>query len=374
MAKRIYTLAKELGVDSKIIVAKCQAEGLADTVKNHMSTLSAGLEATIQEWFSEAEVAHTAVEHSDKVDVAAAKRKASKKRKKRKPKAKRTEKEAALAVAEARETEAAEAQIGEQEQAAEVLAPEEPQIKAPVKVAPPPKAIIAPSPKHVPEPAKLQGPKVIRVEAAERVGPIPARPRPGRPAKPDEPSVPLEPAAAFFFLVTLFVTWFFRNPERKTPEDEKVVVSPADGRILKIEEVEEDAILKGKFKKISIFMNIFNVHVNRIPYPGSVKVIQYKKGKFFSANLDKASSLNERNSVLVKTDDGREILTIQIAGLIARRIVCWIQEGIKVERGQRFGLIRFGSRLEVFLPIDSTISVKVGDRVKGGETPIGYLI
>lgn len=180
-------------------------------------------------------------------------------------------------------------------------------------------------------------------------------------------------AAALFLIVTLFVTWFFRNPERKTPEDEKVVVSPADGRILKIEEVEEDAILKGKFKKISIFMNVFNVHVNRIPYPGSVKVIQYKKGKFFPANLDKASSLNERNSVLIKTDDGREILTIQIAGIIARRIVCWITEGIKIERGQRFGLIRFGSRLEVFLPLDSTISVKVGDRVKGGETPIGYL-
>ena len=180
-------------------------------------------------------------------------------------------------------------------------------------------------------------------------------------------------ATAFFFLATLFVTWFFRNPGRKTPEDEKVVVSPADGRILKIEEVEENAIIKGKFKKISIFMNVFNVHVNRIPYPGSVDVIQYKKGKFFPANLDKASSLNERNSVLIKTDDGREILTIQIAGIIARRIVCWITEGIKIERGQRFGLIRFGSRLEVFLPLDSTISVEVGDRVKGGETPIGYL-
>ncbi|MBE9546369.1 MAG: phosphatidylserine decarboxylase family protein [Proteobacteria bacterium] len=180
-------------------------------------------------------------------------------------------------------------------------------------------------------------------------------------------------AAAFFFIVTLFVTWFFRNPERKTPEDENVVVSPADGRILKIEEVMENAILKGKFKKISIFMNVFNVHVNRIPYSGRVDVIQYREGKFFSANLDKASSLNERNSVLIKTDDGREILTIQIAGIIARRIVCWIKEGIKIERGRRFGLIRFGSRLEVFLPIDSTISVKVGDRVKGGETPIGYL-
>ena len=178
---------------------------------------------------------------------------------------------------------------------------------------------------------------------------------------------------AFFFVVTSFVIWFFRDPKRNIPEEGRAVVSPADGRVIKIEEVREDTILKGEFKKISIFMNIFNVHVNRIPCSGKVDVIQYKKGKFFSANLDKASSLNERNSVLVKTDDGKEILTIQIAGIIARRIVCWIKEGIEVEKGQRFGLIRFGSRLEVFLPHDSTISVKVGDKVKGGETPIGYL-
>lgn len=178
---------------------------------------------------------------------------------------------------------------------------------------------------------------------------------------------------AFFFVVTSFVIWFFRDPKRNIPEEEKAVVSPADGRVIKIEEVREDTILKGEFKKISIFMNIFNVHVNRIPCSGKVDVIQYKKGKFFSANLDKASSLNERNSVLVKTDDGKVVLTIQIAGIIARRIVCWIKEGIEVEKGQRFGLIRFGSRLEVFLPHDSTISVKVGDKVKGGETPIGYL-
>ena len=181
-------------------------------------------------------------------------------------------------------------------------------------------------------------------------------------------------AAAIFFVAALFVTWFFRNPERKIPEDEKVVVSPADGKILKIEEVSEDTILNGKFKKISIFMNLFNVHVNRVPYSGSVNLIKYQKGKFFPASLDKASSLNERNSVLVKTDDGREILTIQIAGIIARRIFCWSKERTKVEKGQRFGLICFGSRLEIFLPLDSIISVKVGDRVKGGETPIGYLL
>lgn len=180
-------------------------------------------------------------------------------------------------------------------------------------------------------------------------------------------------AAAFFLIATLFVAWFFRNPERNTPENEKAVISPADGKILSIEEATEDSILKGTFKKISIFMSVFNVHVNRIPYSGRVDSIVYRKGKFFSANLDKASSLNEKNLILVKTDDGQEILTVQIAGLIARRIVCWIKEEMKVTKGQRFGLIRFGSRLEIFLPLDSTISVKVGDRVKGGETPIGYL-
>lgn len=180
--------------------------------------------------------------------------------------------------------------------------------------------------------------------------------------------------AVFFFLVTLFVAWFFRNPERKIPEDKKVIVSPADGKVLKIEVVKENAILKGEYKKISIFMSLFNVHVNRIPYSGRVEVVQYKKGRFFSANLDKASSLNERNSILVKTDDGREILTVQIAGIVARRIVCWIKEGMKVNKGERFGLICFGSRLEIFLPVDSTVLVKVGDMVKGGENPIGYLI
>lgn len=181
-------------------------------------------------------------------------------------------------------------------------------------------------------------------------------------------------AAGFFFLATLFIAWFFRNPERKIPEDKKVIVSPADGKVLKIDVVKENAILKGEYKKISIFMSVFNVHVNRIPYSGRVEAVQYKKGRFFSADLDKASSFNERNSILVKTDDGREILTVQIAGIIARRIVCWIKEGVKINKGERFGLICFGSRLEVFLPVDSTVLVKVGDRVKGGETPIGYLI
>lgn len=172
---------------------------------------------------------------------------------------------------------------------------------------------------------------------------------------------------------TLFVLWFFRNPERANPEDEKAIVSPADGKVIKIEEVDEGELLQSRARKVSIFMNIFNVHVNRAPCAGTVKEIVYRKGKFFSANLDKASVFNERNSVLIETENGIRILTIQIAGIIARRIVCWVRQEMGVKRGQRIGLIRFGSRLEVFMPLDATVSVKVGDKVRAGETQIGCL-
>ena len=177
----------------------------------------------------------------------------------------------------------------------------------------------------------------------------------------------------FFTVAALFVLWFFRNPERKIPEDPKYVLSPADGRVLKIEEMDGHDMMQGRCKKVSIFMSVFNVHVNRMPCTGRVKDIRYRKGRFFSANLDKASELNESNAVLVETDDEKEILTIQIAGLIARRIVCWIAEGMTAIRGERFGLIRFGSRLEVFVPLETDVLVKRGDRVRAGETKIGCL-
>jgi phosphatidylserine decarboxylase len=173
--------------------------------------------------------------------------------------------------------------------------------------------------------------------------------------------------------VTLFVVWFFRNPQRNTPNEEGLVISPADGRVIRIEETTSDEKPGQTFQKISIFMNVFNVHVNRIPCSGEVRFVRYREGKFLSANLDKASKLNERNAILLQTSDGREIMTVQIAGLIARRIVCWVKEGMQVKRGERFGLIRFGSRVEVFLPPGSTILVKVGEKVRAGETPIGEL-
>lgn len=179
--------------------------------------------------------------------------------------------------------------------------------------------------------------------------------------------------SSLFFLLTAFVTWFFRNPVRKSPDAVNVIVSPADGKVIKIEDVAENDLLKGYSRKISIFMNVFNVHVNRVPYSGTVEAIHYRKGKFFSANLDKASSLNEKNSLLIKTNSGKHILTEQIAGLIARRIECWVQVGAYVNKGDRFGLIRFGSRLDVFLPVDTVISVRIGEKVKAGETPIGWL-
>jgi phosphatidylserine decarboxylase len=183
----------------------------------------------------------------------------------------------------------------------------------------------------------------------------------------------LKAVAIVAFAAMLFVVFFFRNPKRTIPGEKGILVSPADGRILKVEEVQLDGLLKGRFRKVSIFMNVFNVHVNRAPYPGRVEKIEYHSGKFLSADLDKASADNEKNSLLIRTEEGKAFLTIQIAGLIARRIVCWVGEGAEVARGQRFGLICFGSRLEVVLPLESKILVQAGQKVRAGETPIGYL-
>jgi phosphatidylserine decarboxylase len=176
-----------------------------------------------------------------------------------------------------------------------------------------------------------------------------------------------------FVLITSFIIWFFRNPERSFQEEEKVLISPADGKVIKIENVEVNGTISGRFKKISIFMNVFSVHVNRAPYSGKVEAINYHEGKFFSANLDKASQDNERNEIMIRTEDGHGVWMVQIAGLIARRIVCWVDVGANIKKGERFGLIRFGSRVDVYLPEDSIISVKLKDKVKAGQTSLGYL-
>jgi phosphatidylserine decarboxylase len=174
-------------------------------------------------------------------------------------------------------------------------------------------------------------------------------------------------------LISFFILWFFRNPERFFTEEDKVVISPADGKVIKVEEIEMNGTITGRFKKISIFMNVFNVHVNRIPYDGKIEAINYHEGKFVSANLDKASDDNERNAIHIRTENGYSIWAVQIAGLIARRIVCWIKAGDAVKKGERFGLIRFGSRVDVYLPEDSRIAVAIGMKVRAGETPLGYL-
>jgi phosphatidylserine decarboxylase len=176
-----------------------------------------------------------------------------------------------------------------------------------------------------------------------------------------------------FTLITSFIIWFFRNPERSFQDEEKVLISPADGKVIKIENVEVNGTISGRFKKISIFMNVFSVHVNRATCSGKVEAINYHEGKFLSANLDKASQDNERNEVMIRTEDGRSVWMVQIAGLIARRIVCWVSVGTTIKKGERFGLIRFGSRVDVYLPEDSIISVKLKDKVKAGQTSLGYL-
>ncbi len=177
----------------------------------------------------------------------------------------------------------------------------------------------------------------------------------------------------FFSLLTLFVIYFFRDPERSIPPEERAILSPADGKVIQVEPCVEERFLKRPAIKISIFMSLFSVHVNRIPLTGYIADSSYFPGKFFSANLDKASSANEQNALLIETSRGVRILAVQIAGLIARRIVCRVGKGDRVVRGQRFGLIRFGSRLDVYLPQNVQMRVRAGQKTYGGRTILGYL-
>jgi len=179
--------------------------------------------------------------------------------------------------------------------------------------------------------------------------------------------------ALFFLAVTFFVCFFFRDPERVIPEEEKAVVSPADGKVVEVSTVQESDFAAEKMLKISVFMSIFNVHVNRIPDDGRVADVIYYPGKFFSANLDKASRDNERNAVGLEINRGRKLIVVQVAGLIARRIICKIRKGDRLSRGERFGMICFGSRLDVYLPPDTVPAVSLGDKVLAGTSILGYL-
>lgn len=172
-------------------------------------------------------------------------------------------------------------------------------------------------------------------------------------------------------VATLSVCLFFRDPDRVTPYDEGVVVSPADGKVVAVQKTEGRRFHDGPCVKISIFMSVFNVHVNRVPREGEIKEIQYFPGKFVSANLDKASLENEHNAIFLEDPQGRRICFVQIAGLIARRIICSVQTGDHLLRGQRFGMICFGSRLDVYLPVDFKPEVSVGDKVRAGASILG---
>lgn len=180
----------------------------------------------------------------------------------------------------------------------------------------------------------------------------------------------LKTIAILAWIFTLFTVYFFRDPDRRIPDLPGAIVSPADGKIIEISEVEEPEFFKARTKKVSIFLNIFNVHVNRAPIGGTVKYFRYQKGKFFRANLERASLENEQTIVGVQNGDEKLVFK-QIAGLVARRVFCDVREGHKIKRGERIGIIKFGSRMDIFMPMDAELRVTLGQKVLAGETIIG---
>jgi phosphatidylserine decarboxylase len=178
--------------------------------------------------------------------------------------------------------------------------------------------------------------------------------------------------SAPFWLATIFVLQFFRDPARDVPGDSRSVVSPADGRIVAVERA-KDPYLDREALKISVFMNVFNVHSNRSPVDGRVQKRWYNPGKFVNAALDKASEENERNALWLRTAAGADVTCVQVAGLIARRILCYVREGDGLARGQRFGFIRFGSRVDIYVPRDARPVAALGDKVYASSTVIATL-
>lgn len=179
--------------------------------------------------------------------------------------------------------------------------------------------------------------------------------------------------AAFPWLIVIFMVQFFRDPPRQIPDEAGMVLSPADGRIVSVEKA-RDPYLERDALKISVFMNVFNAHSNRSPVDGVVEKTWYFPGKFFNADLAKASAENERAVIYLRTPDGRDVTCVQVAGLIARRILCYAKEGQQLTRGERFGFIRFGSRVDVYLPLTATPRVTVGDKVHATETILAALL
>jgi phosphatidylserine decarboxylase len=174
-------------------------------------------------------------------------------------------------------------------------------------------------------------------------------------------------------LLTFFVAWFFRNPSRVVPQGPRLILASGDGKVIAIEEEFEPRFIKDRSIRISIFLNVFDVHINRVPCEGVIEDVQYQPGLFLAANKPDATLRNEQNALMIRTAQGPKVLCVQVAGLIARRIVCWVAPRDRAVIGERFGLIRFGSRMDTFLPVGSAVRVAVGDRVKGGETILGEL-
>jgi phosphatidylserine decarboxylase len=175
-----------------------------------------------------------------------------------------------------------------------------------------------------------------------------------------------------FWIIAVFVLQFFRDPARAIVAGAKSVVSPADGRIVAIEKT-HDQYANREALKVSVFMNVFNVHSNRSPVDGEVMGKWYNPGRFINADLDKASTENERNAIWLRTPDGQDVTSVQVAGLIARRILCYVDKGAVLARGQRYGFIRFGSRVDVYLPLDAQVKVAIGDRVSASSTLLAVL-
>lgn len=165
------------------------------------------------------------------------------------------------------------------------------------------------------------------------------------------------------WVITLFILQFFRDPARAIPGGENLVLSPADGRVVRVERV-TDPYLKRDALVVSVFMNVFNAHSNRSPVDGTIKKVWYYPGSFVNAALEKASLANERNALWIKTKSGQDVTCVQVAGLVARRILCYVKAKDKLTRGQRYGFIRFGSRLDVYLPVSARVKVTLGDKVK----------
>ena len=189
-------------------------------------------------------------------------------------------------------------------------------------------------------------------------------------------SLAYAPISYIGYLLTLFTLWFFRNPKRNTPKNPNAVISSADGKVCLIDQAippQEVDLGSNQMLRICVFMNVFNVHINRSPIEGRIDNIIYKEGSFLNASLDKASEKNERSSMVISNTKGVQLVVVQIAGLIARRILSFVSDNQYLDQGERYGLIRFGSRVDIYMPLDATVNCKVGDKVIAGESVLATL-